>query len=57
MTREQALVQALTMAITAPTNEQRDRAVALADEIAAGLSDLEVGRAKRAAAELASESP
>jgi hypothetical protein len=53
MTREQALTQALALAIAAPTEEQRDRAVELAESIAAGMSEIEVARAKQAATELA----
>lgn len=43
----QALVGALKLAIDAPSDEQQLRAVALAEEFAATLSEFEVARAKR----------
>jgi hypothetical protein len=46
----QALVQALVLAITAPTEEQAQRAAGLAEEFAAGLDEVTVERAKKEAA-------
>ena len=43
----QALVGALKLAIDAPSDEHQLRAVALAEEFAATLSEFEVERAKR----------
>lgn len=45
----EALVEALVLALTAPTEEQSKRASALADEFAAGLSEKQVEDAKRTA--------
>lgn len=48
----EALVAALRFAISADTDERFQRAVALAEDFAAGLSEIEVARAK---AEVAGE--
>lgn len=44
-----ALVEALTLALTAPTDEQSKSAAALADEFAAGMSEKQIEDAKRTA--------
>jgi hypothetical protein len=46
----QALVQALVLAITAPTEEQAHRATEMAEGFAAGLDEVTVERAKKEAA-------
>ncbi len=51
MTRDGALVQALILAITAPTEGKRDEAVVLAESLSAGMSAIAVARAKRTAAD------
>lgn len=45
-TPNDALVEALVLAVTAPTEDQSKMAVELAEKIAAGLSEIEVSRAK-----------
>ena len=45
----EALTHALVLAVTAPDNERAHQATALAEQIAANLSDIEVQRAKNAA--------
>ncbi len=47
MTSYDALVQALVLAVTAPTEQQSARAVALGEQIAAGMPETDVARAKR----------
>ncbi len=47
MTPRDALVLALTLAVTAPTDEKAQMCVEIAEEIAAGLSEFEVELAKR----------
>ena len=49
----EALVAALRLAISADTDERFQRAVALAEDFAAGLSEVEVARAKAEAGEQA----
>lgn len=44
-----ALVQALVLAVTAPDDERSAQAVALGEKIAAGMTEVEVARAKREA--------
>lgn len=44
-----ALVEALVLAVTAPTEEQSARAVTLGERIAAGKPEMDVARAKQAA--------
>ena len=46
----EALVAALRLAISADTDDQFQRAVALAEDFAAGLTEIEVARAKAEAA-------
>jgi hypothetical protein len=46
MTQTQALTRALVLALCAPTDEQADRAVELAEQIAHGLSAATVDRCK-----------
>ena len=46
MTQLQALTQCLVLAITAPTDEQSERANELAQQIAQGLTDLQVEQCK-----------
>ena len=43
----EALVLALRLAIDAPTEEQAQRTVAMAEDLASSLSELEVERAKK----------
>jgi hypothetical protein len=45
--KTEALTAALVLAVTAPTDEQSDKALALADQLAAGLSRIEVQRCKK----------
>lgn len=45
----EALTLALYLAITAPTDEQADKAIAMAETLAAGMSEIDVKRAQRAA--------
>ena len=47
----EALVAALRLAISADTDEQFERAVALAEDFAAGLTEIDVARAKAEAGE------
>lgn len=49
----EALVAALRLAISADTDEQFERAVAMAEDFAAGLTEIEVARAKAEAGEQA----
>jgi hypothetical protein len=46
-----ALVQALTLAITAPTDEKAQEVIAIADSLIQGMDELEVARAKKIAME------
>ena len=46
MTQLQALTQCLVLAITAPTDEQSERANELAQQIAQGLTQLQVEQCK-----------
>ena len=46
-----ALVQALELAITAPTDEKAQEVKAIADSISQGMDELEVARAKKLALE------
>lgn len=50
MSAKDALTEAFYLAITAPSQEQSERAVALAEGIARGLSEFEVVQAQKAAA-------
>ena len=45
----EALVLALRLAVTAPTEEKSKQCLAMAEEFASKLNDLEVARAKREA--------
>ena len=47
MTPFQALVAALVLAVTAPSEEKASEALAIAEGLAGGLSEHEVARAKR----------
>lgn len=49
MNQHDALTAALVLAITAPTDEQSERATALAIELSAGLSKTQVEHSKTAA--------
>ena len=49
MTRHEALTLALELAITAPNEAEKDKAVAVADSIAAGMPADEVEQCKAAA--------
>tara|TARA_R100000808_G_scaffold14373_1_gene34004 strand:+ start:1586 stop:1759 length:174 start_codon:yes stop_codon:yes gene_type:complete len=49
----EALVAALRLAISAESDDQFERAVALAEDFAAGLTEIEVARAKAEAGEQA----
>lgn len=51
----EALVLALTLALTAPTDQQTAKAVTMAEQIAAGLDRVSVERAKREALTTAGE--
>lgn len=42
----EALTEALVLSVTAPSDQQSREALALADQIAAGLSEFDVARAK-----------
>jgi hypothetical protein len=53
MTSTAALTRALVLAITAPDQQRADRAIALAESIAAGCTAKQVAQAKRNAAKLA----
>jgi len=46
-----ALVQALELAITAPSNEKAQEVIAIADSLIQGMDELEVARAKKIAME------
>ena len=46
-----ALVQALQLAITAPSNEKAQEVIAIADSLIQGMDELEVARAKKIAME------
>ena len=46
-----ALVKALELAITAPTDEKAQEVAAIADSISRGMDELEVARAKKIAME------
>ena len=46
-----ALVQALELAITAPTDEKAQEVIAIADSLIQGMDELEVARAKKIAME------
>jgi len=48
-TQQEAFQEALILAITAPTDAQADRAVALANDLARGLTKHEIAKAKREA--------
>lgn len=45
----EALTEALVLSVTASTDEQAREALALADQIAAGLTEIDVARAKQRA--------
>lgn len=49
---EQALTTALVLALSAETESDRNAVVALAEEIAAGLTEIQVARCKRRALEV-----
>lgn len=51
-TPEQALTTALVLALSAETESDRNAVVALAEEIAAGLTEIQVARCKRRAIEV-----
>ena len=51
----EALVLALTLSITAPTEEKSKQCVSMAQELATKLSEIEVERAKREAKKKADE--
>lgn len=51
-TPEQALTTALVLALSAETESDRNAVVALAEEIAAGLTEIQVARCKRRALEV-----
>ena len=51
----EALVLALALSITAPTEEKSKQCVGMAEELAMKLSDIEVERAKREARKKADE--
>ena len=55
MTQLQALTQCLVLAITAPTDEQSEKANELAQQIAQGLTDLQVEQCKYDALNLIDE--
>jgi hypothetical protein len=50
-----ALVSALTLAITAPTDEKAAQCIEIAEQMATGMSEIEVSRAKREAEQNANE--
>jgi hypothetical protein len=56
-THAQALTYALTLAITAPTNKHAGQAIALAEEIARGMSPEEIEACKTGALELLEMEP
>jgi N-acetylglucosamine-6-phosphate deacetylase len=49
MTRIEALAQALTLAIVAPTDEQSEQAVELAEDLAIGMNQRDIEQAKHIA--------
>tara|TARA_Y100001968_G_scaffold261732_1_gene249661 strand:- start:545 stop:736 length:192 start_codon:yes stop_codon:yes gene_type:complete len=51
----EALVLALTLSITAPTEEKSKQCVSMAEELAMNLSEIEIQRAKRDAMKKAEE--
>ena len=51
----EALVLALTLSITAPTEEKSKQCVDMAEELAMNLSEIEIERAKREAMKKAEE--
>tara|TARA_Y100001963_G_C6641604_1_gene381253 strand:- start:101 stop:292 length:192 start_codon:yes stop_codon:yes gene_type:complete len=51
----EALVLALTLSITAPTEEKSKQCVDMAEELAMNLSEIEIQRAKREAKKKAEE--
>jgi hypothetical protein len=52
-TTQQALTEALILAINAPDQARADRAIALAESIGAGCTQKQIATAKRNAAKLA----
>lgn len=50
-----ALAQALMLSVTAPTEEKSKQALAIAEQLAAGLTEVEVARAKKMAKVLVAE--
>jgi len=52
MSTTEALTNALVLAILAPDQERADRAIAMAEEIAANLTPKQIASAKRAAIKL-----
>ncbi len=48
MTRKEALVAALLMAVVAPDDDRSQQAIDLAVRVASGLTEHEVGQAERA---------
>ena len=50
-TPEQALTTALVLALSAETESDRNAVIALAEEIAVGLTEIQVARCKRRALE------
>lgn len=52
MNRTEALAQALALAVAAPEDEQSQQAIRLATNIASGMSEVQVARAKRMAVKL-----
>jgi hypothetical protein len=52
-----ALVQALVLAVTAPAEEKAAEVTAIADQIAARMSEIEVARAKHQAEMILGEVP
>lgn len=55
MNRTQALAQALALAVVAPDDNRAQRATALATNIASGMSEMQIARAKHMAVKLADE--
>ena len=49
MTHTEAFTLALVLALTAPDDDRAQQATALADQLATGLTDIEVARCKREA--------
>ena len=52
MSKTEALTQALVLAITAPSEQQMQKALSLAGQLAAGLSLADVERCKAQAADI-----